>query len=227
MLIRKTGSLIQKPGTLAGLSIFILLELCVSLPLRAQSNFLPMKDPVQFRNKLTGVTQSTNTLESRFIQEKRLEVISEKIISNGLFCYKKENKLRWEYTKPLSYLIIMNGEKVLIRDENKENRFDASSNKVFQEINSIMLGAIRGTILEDEKKFRIDYRENDQYDLVKMKPASQQLNSYIAEIRIFFNKKTSHVAKLEIEESSGDYTKIEFTDMKVNTPLPDEKFSVR
>ena len=224
---RHRGSLIPITKEPVSVLTLCMLLLCFISPVRSQTAYVTMKDAGQFRNKLSTVTQITNTIESRFIQEKRLEVISEKIISKGLFCFKKENKLRWEYTDPFSYLIIMNGEKVLIRDEKKESLFDATSNKVFMEINSIMLGAIRGTILEEDTKFNIDYLENSQYNLVKMKPLSKQLLSFITEIRIFFNKTTFYVAKLEIEESSGDYTKIEFADMKVNTPLPDEKFSVR
>ncbi len=166
-------------------------------------------------------------MASKFIQEKNLSVISEKIITRGKFYFKKENKLRWEYTDPFRYLIIMNGEKVLIKDENKENRFDAASNKIFTEINSIMVGSIRGTILNEDKKFKIDFEENNEYNLVKLSPLSQQLKSYITEIRIFFNKINYSVSKLEIEEPSGDFTKIEFTGLKINTPVSDENFYVR
>ena len=193
----------------------------------SQSGFTIMKNPQQFSRSLSEITQSTNTIESKFIQEKNLSVISEKIITRGKFYFKKENKLRWEYTDPFSYLIIMNGDKVLIKDEKKENRFDAASNKVFTEINSIMVGAIRGTILNETKKFNIEYRENSEYHLVKLSPLSQQLKMYIAEIRIFFNKVNYSVSRLEIEEPSGDFTKIEFTGLKINTPVSDENFSVR
>jgi outer membrane lipoprotein-sorting protein len=90
-----------------------------------------------------------------------------------------------------------------------------------------MLGSIRGTILNEDKKFKIDFLENNQYNLVKMSPLSQQLKTYITKIRIYFDKVSFSVSRLEIEESSGDYTKIEFSGMKINTPVTDEYFSVR
>jgi outer membrane lipoprotein-sorting protein len=193
----------------------------------SQPGFTLMKNPQQFSKSLAETTQATNTIESKFIQEKNLSVISEKIITRGKFYFKKENKLRWEYTDPFRYLIIMNGDKVLIRDEKKENRFDAASNKVFTEINSIMVGSIRGTILNEKTKFNIDYLESTEFNLVKLSPLSQQLKVFIAEIRIFFNKVNYTVSRLEIEEPSGDFTKIEFTGLKMNTPVSDEIFSVR
>jgi outer membrane lipoprotein-sorting protein len=220
-------SRMQQTNILAGFICMIFLFVCFFSTVSAQSKFLPMKDAKQFSLKLSEVTQKTSTIESNFIQEKNLDVISEKIITKGKFYFKKEDKLRWEYTEPFSYLIIMNGEKILIKDEKKENRFDASSNKIFTEINSIMLGSIRGTILNEDKKFKIDFQENNQYNLFKMRPLSQQLKTYITEIRIYFNKVSYFVSKLEIEESSGDYTKIEFSGMKINTPVTDESFSVR
>jgi outer membrane lipoprotein-sorting protein len=224
---KKAESRKQQTKILAGFIGVIFLFTCFLATVSAQSKFLPMKDPKQFSLKLSEVTQKTNTIESNFIQEKNLDVISEKIITKGKFYFKNEDKLRWEYTEPFSYLIIMNGENVLIKDEKKENRFDASSNKIFTEINSIMLGAIRGTILNEDKKFKIDFQENNQYNLVKMSPLSQQLKMYITGIRIYFNKASFYVSRLEIEESSGDYTKIEFSGMKINTPVTDENFSVR
>jgi outer membrane lipoprotein-sorting protein len=193
----------------------------------SQPGFRPMTDPAQFRKSLSETTQKTSTIESRFVQEKNLSVISEKIITRGKFCFKKENKLRWEYTDPVSYLIIMNGDKVLIKDEKKENRFDAASNKLFTEINSIMVGCIRGTILDEIKSYRFEFMESSEFNMVKLVPLSQQLKTYIAEIRIFFNKVNYSVSKLEIAEKLGDYTKIEFTGLKINTIVSDENFSVR
>jgi len=193
----------------------------------AQSKFFPMKNPQQFNSSLAETTRTTSTIESKFIQEKNLNVISEKIITKGKFYFKKENKLRWEYTDPFRYLIIMNGDMVFIKDDKKENRFDAASNKIFTEINSIMIGSIRGTILNENKKFKIDYQESTEFNLVKLSPLSQQLKAYISEIRVFFNKVNYSVSRLEIEELSGDFTKIEFSGLKINIPVSDEIFSVR
>jgi outer membrane lipoprotein-sorting protein len=63
--------------------------------------------------------------------------------------------------------------------------------------------------------------------MVKLKPLPGQLTGYIAEIRIYFNKNNFCVSRLEIEEPSGDYTKIEFQGLKINTLVSDENFSIR
>ena len=208
---------------------FILFPLLTLLILRsfAQPGFTQMKNQDQFKLALSETTKTTMTLESKFIQEKNLSVISEKITSHGSFFFKQENKLRWEYTDPFGYLIIINADKIFVKDENKESHFDASSNKVFSEINSIMVGCIRGTILENSKQFFIEFMENPENYLLKLHPLESRLKSSISEIRIFFNKKNYAVTRLEMHESSGDFTKIIFTGMKMNTTIPDENFAIR
>jgi len=192
----------------------------------SQPGFNPMKNQDQFKRALKQTTQSTITMESKFVQEKNLSVITEKITSHGSFFFKQENKLRWEYSDPFRYLIIINGDKVYVKDESKESHFDASSNKVFAEINSILVACIRGTILENDKQFSFDFLENTDSYLLKLHPLATRLKNSIAEIRIFLNKKNYSVSRLEMHEPSGDFTKIQFMDLKINKPVTDENFRI-
>ena len=66
----------------------------------SQGTYSEMKDPSGFRQKFSEVTKKTQTIEANFIQEKHLSILSEKIITKGKFLFKKEKKLRWEYTDP-------------------------------------------------------------------------------------------------------------------------------
>jgi outer membrane lipoprotein-sorting protein len=184
-----------------------------------------MKDQESFKKELAEKTGKIATIESNFLQEKNLSVISEKIITKGKFCFKKEKKLRWEYTEPFQYLIIINGDKIFIKDENKESNINVQSNRLFDEINNIIIGSVRGTILNDDKSFNIILMENNTYDLVKLFPKTPQMKEFLQEIRIYFDKNDLTVSILEMQEASGDYTKIEFTDKKFNAPIPDETFS--
>ena len=56
-----------------------------------------VKDTIAFKQKMEAQSKLISTLESDFIQEKYLSVMSEKIISKGHFHFKKVNMLRWEY----------------------------------------------------------------------------------------------------------------------------------
>jgi outer membrane lipoprotein-sorting protein len=183
-----------------------------------------MKNPAGFKQKFAEATRNTQTIEASFIQEKNLSVLSEKIITRGRFLFKKEKKLRWEYTEPFHYLIILNNGTMFIQDEEKQSRIDIRNNKMFAEINSIIMGCVQGNLFNDEKKFLPAFYENSGSFLVKLKPLASNLKEYLSEISIWFDKNDLSVTRLEMHEPSGDYTKIDFSKKKINTNLPDEKF---
>ena len=205
--------------------ILIVFSLLVSVAF-SQGSLTEMKNPAFFKQKFQEATRNTQTIEASFIQEKNLSVLSEKIISRGRFLFKKEKKLRWEYTTPFRYLILLNNGTMVIQDEDKKSKIDIRNNKMFSQINSIIIGCIQGNLFNDEKKFTTSFFENNGSFLVKLKPLEATLKEYLSEIWIFFDKKDLIVTRLEMHEPSGDDTKIDFTGTKINTPIPDAKFLV-
>lgn len=189
-----------------------------------QGSFTEIKDLAGFKKKFAEATSKTTTIEAGFTQVKNLSVLSEKITTKGNFLFKKEKKLRWEYTQPFHYLVILNNETMYVQDEEKKSRIDVRSNKMFAEINTIIMGCVQGNLFNDEKKFQSSFFENDKLNMVKLKPLASNLKEYLSEIRIYFNKDDFTVTRLEMHEPSGDYTNIDFTGEKINGNLPDEKF---
>ena len=173
------------------------------------------------------VAQSTKTLSCDFIQEKEMSMLAEKITSRGKFCLKKEKMLRWEYLQPFSYLIVINNDQIYIKDEHKVNQFNVQTNKVFLEINRVILGSIQGTLLTDEQNFRATYFETPGAWVVKLTTLAPKLKEALSEIVIYFDHKDYTVKRLDMNEPGGDCTKITFTEKKINQPIPDEKFVVR
>ena len=196
------------------------------LPAFSQGQLTGMKDPAGFKQKFAEATRKTQTIEANFIQEKSLSVLSEKIITKGRFLFKKEKKLRWEYTEPFYYLIVLNNGTMFIQDEEKKNKINIQNNKMLTEINSIIMGCVQGNLFNDEKKFFPSFLESSESFLVKLKPLASNLKEYLSEIRIFFDKNDLLVTRLEMYEPSGDYTRIDFSGEKINTSIPDEKFLV-
>jgi outer membrane lipoprotein-sorting protein len=186
----------------------------------------PLKDPSAFKKQFEAVSKNLTSIESNFLQEKHLTMMSEVIKTKGKFFFRKENKLRWEYTEPFKYLFILNNGKAYINDESKQNKFDVQSNKMFSEINDILIGSVQGTLLRDEKNFTAAYFENDNSWIVRLKPKSSRLSSFLKEIVITFDKPGCFVTRLEMIEPAGDFTKIDFTSGKINTLNNDEKFII-
>jgi len=194
-----------------------------SLTLQAQQKNLDAVTIQLVREGVALAAQTTQTISCDFTQQKEMSMLKDQIISRGKFFFKKEQSLRWEYTYPFSYLIVIHNDEVTIRSDDNVTKFSAQTNKVFTEINRIILGSIRGTILNDSSFSTSFYPANTGY-LVKLVPLSPGLRENLTKIMIFFNRTDFTVDKLELYEQAGDYTIIDFSEKKINAPLPDQTF---
>ena len=195
--------------------------------LQAQyAGFAPIKDVTTFEKDFAAATQKVQTIQSRFVQEKELSMLSEKITSKGKFWFKKDNKVRMEYTEPFKYLMVINNDKVYVKDAQKENRISAKSNKMFQQLNRIMIDCMQGTTL-DNPDFKNRIFENRNAWLVELVPVAKGLKGLFKHINVLVDKKDYMVTSIEMMELSGDNTTIRFMNKELNTNIQDALFIIK
>lgn len=203
-----------------------ILILIVLSSLAIGQTFKPVKDTLSLRAKIELMSKTVNSIESDFTQEKSLSLLSEKIISKGHFVFKKENLLRWEYNSPYKYLIVINKDKIWIKDDKKTSKYDMNSNKVFKEINDIMIACVQGNIFKSGK-FKVAYFENDKYYKLELIPLQKNMKESLKKINMYFDKNVTSVNKLDMIEPNEDYTILEFINKKLNGPIADHIFTVK
>ncbi|MCD9014562.1 outer membrane lipoprotein carrier protein LolA [Parachryseolinea silvisoli] len=194
---------------------------------RAQqyTGYKPVADLPAFKQRFATESQKVQTITADFTQEKVLTALTEKITSYGKFWFKRSNRVRIDYTKPFTYRMVMNGDKMLVRDEQKENRINVRSNKLFQQVNRIMIDCVQGTIL-DSKDFTSRVFENDKQYLLEMTPASKSLKEFFKTIVLVVDKKDYSVKSIEMNEPAGDVTTILFSNKTLNAAVADEVFAL-
>ncbi|MBC7694359.1 MAG: outer membrane lipoprotein carrier protein LolA [Burkholderiales bacterium] len=203
------------------------LLLLILLPfIGISQNFKSVKDTTVLKQKIEGMSKATNSIEADFTQEKNLSMLSEKITSKGHFVFKKENLLRWEYSSPSKYLIVINKDKVVIKDEKKTTKYDMNSNKIFKEINDIMLSCVQGTIFKSNK-FKTNYYENDKGYKLELIPQVKNMKETFKKINLYFDKTVTSVAKMEMVENNDDLTSLDFTNKKLNAAVSETIFTVK
>jgi outer membrane lipoprotein-sorting protein len=205
----------------------VFLTSCFFYASPAQVPTAPMKDPAAFRLRLEAMSSQVNAIESDFTQVKELSVLAGAVTSKGHFCYRKENNIRWEYMQPYRYLIIISQQKIFIKAEDNHKQYDMQSNKMFQEMNKFISGCIQGDILKNEKEYRIKYFEDDKSYFVSLVPVSEKMRQMLNEVQIWFNRSDLTVTRIKMVETGGDYTKIDFTNKKLNSQIPLERFSFK
>ena len=206
----------------------VLFLFIIPLALLAQvpTGFKPLKDSTTFKQKMQEQSKLITSMESNFTQEKYLSVMSEKIVTKGHFYFKKINMLRWEYTDPYKYIIAINKDKMLIKDNNKITKYDINSNKMFKSINEMMMNTVQGNLLNN-KDYKPAYYESEKNYLVELTPVQKAAKDFLKNIYLYIDKTDYAVVKVKLTEPGDDYTTIDFTDRKTNQPIADEKFTVK
>jgi len=187
--------------------------------------YKPMSDDTGFKAQFAATSQKTVSIKSDFVQEKALTLLSEKIVSKGKFFFKKENLVRMEYTEPFQYLMIINGSKIYVKDSQKENKISAKSNKLFEQINKVMMECVNGSALNNSD-FKVRIFEGSQLYLAELSPVNRNLKSLFKNINLLIGKKDFAVTRIEMHEPSGDNTTIDFLNREMNTNLSDALFAI-
>lgn len=206
--------------------IIIVFLICISFATVAQTDYKIVKDTLLLKSKISNMSKQTNSIESDFVQIKNLSLLSEKITSKGHFWFQKQNNMRWEYVSPYKYVIVINKDKILIKDENKVKKYDLNSNKIFKEINDIMISCVNGSVL-NSNKFKLQYFENDKLYKLELFPIGKGMKESLKKISMYFDKNVTSVVKLDMLEPSDDITTIEFSNKMINANISPEKFTLR
>jgi len=206
------------------IQLFLFLVL-LSSGMNAQvDKFTAVKDPSAIKLRITEANDNIHSLSCDFTQLKQLSFLEEEVKSSGKFYFEKESKIRWEYDQPYSYIIIMNGNLIKIQDDDNTNTLDASSNRLFSSINSVMAGIIDGSVINREDQFKSSVSENESSLRIALVPVIPGMKDFITSIEIELNKKDYTVDSLKIIEKNGDYTLIRFKNKSLNASIPENLF---
>ena len=204
------------------ITTLILLATCT---LQIQEQKKKMADVESFKKKIGEVAASVKSIESNFVQIKHMDIFNEDIKSEGKFYYKNEDKICLDYTKPNKYLIVINGDKIKTISDGKKNVMNLKSNKVMKEMRSMLSGCMSGN-LSQISGYQMEFFEDAQNYLIKVKPTNKSVQSYVSGFDIYMDKKDLSVSKLRISEAGNNYTDYLFNNKKFNTLTDDKVFSV-
>ncbi|MCB2206693.1 MAG: outer membrane lipoprotein carrier protein LolA [Bacteroidetes bacterium] len=190
-----------------------------------QDDFRELKNTDGLIAKIKAYASETHSIKSDFTQEKHLTMLEEVLVSEGHFIFQKENSVLWEYEKPIDYAIIVFNGKFTIRDGQKIQAYDIESNRMFKEINHMIITSVSGDFL-DNPDFERTYFENESFYLVRLSPVKPEVNNMLSTIEIYFDKNNISVAQVRFVEPGDDFTLIKFYNRVFNSDIPTEAFQI-
>ncbi len=203
------------------------LSMCLAIVTMAQpKGFKPLQNVASFQQSLSKNTAGIQTIQSDFLQVKHLSLLADKITSKGKFYYRKEDKVRIEYTTPFQYLLVMNAGQIMVKDEQKTSRINTRNSRMMQSVNRIMIDCMRGSVFANPD-FKVSAFENEGQYLLSLSPANDAIKKMFRQIDVYLAKNSFDVARLTMTEQTGDYTNMDFSRTQHNVLLNDALFKTR
>jgi len=137
--------------------------------------------------------------------------------SHGSIQVERPDKFRLQYMKPYKQLYVADGKKLWSYDEDLEQiivkpQTDALANSPAMILSSLKLLRDNYQVSHQGKKQGVDW--------YRLQPKQQDAGFE----SVFLAFKNNTLTKMEMLDSFGQTTRLEFTDMKVNIPLADKTF---
>lgn len=180
----------------------------------------------EFNLSLKQKSDTTISFTSSFSQEKSLEMLSRKMVSKGIFKYKKEDKIAFLYELPFKYYLIINGNKLKIDNDGKKQIIDLTSNPLMKQMRSLIEASFLGKLSEMGDSYKINYSKDNNNIFVNIVPANKSISDMIQSITITFSKIKIDILEIKLEEGANSITKYIFSEPLYNTIKNDEGFNI-
>ena len=191
------------------------------LPLHAQT-----MTESEVKAKVNQVAAQLQSMQCDFVQTKSLKLLNQKMVSKGKMYYQKNDKLCWQYVSPYNYTFVLNGAKVMLRNEKRSDVIDVQQNKMFKEIARIMMNSVLGKCLTDEKDFKVTMQQGKVEWVATLVPLRSNMKKLFQKIQISFHQAQMMVSMVKLFEKNGDQTTIQLKNIKTNAPLNAQVFSI-
>lgn len=205
--------------------LFILLAMMSSWPLLGQTK-LTAEQQKQIIEKIDQTASAMKGMQCDFVQTKRMKLLSKEMQSKGIMYFKRPNKLRWQYIAPYDYTFILNDDKVQIKSSKSTKNIDVQGNKMFRQITNIILNSVTGGSLKSSSDFNVEVYKKDNTYFAKLFPKKKELKQLYQVIEIYFDSALTIVNSVRMVEKTGDETRVNLINTKLNIAVDDKMFAV-
>lgn len=180
----------------------------------------------QVIKKVQEQQKKTSTLQADFRQEKELALLAKPEVSTGKFTFSRPSNVLWTYEAPKRVqMVIADGVLTTWYPElGKAERIDV---KKFEDRIFKYMGAT-GAIDELARYFDFTFTDSKSKPVyvLDLTPKNKAVAKRVQRIKLFIDKSTYMTSRIEYVEGDGDITRYEFTNMRINEPVPSSRFAL-
>ena len=171
----------------------------------------------------------TTTLTAAFVQEKKLGLMDETILSSGNFWYTKPDLFLWHYTKPDDITHIINHDEFITwyKELKEATRVNIQQKRkmVFKYF------AINEDMETLKKHFHIELEPDENpvansYHL-KLVPKRKRIRKRLSKLEMWIDRDLLMPVQIMYSEPDGDYTKYRFENLRMNGEIDPSIYNLR
>ncbi|MBM4339266.1 MAG: outer membrane lipoprotein carrier protein LolA [Deltaproteobacteria bacterium] len=166
--------------------------------------------------------EKTKDFSADLLQEKRVALLREKVVSKGKIRFKKPDKISIEFFQPDTNHMVYDGKTFLLyfKEEKMAERYQVQGNPAVEKYllfskDPFQEKLAQWKILEDRESFLV------------MEILPKVKDPLFVKTKMSISKKDWIITGIEMVEKNGDTTVLQYFNMKVNMGLSDSDFEIR
>ncbi|CAN5300687.1 hypothetical protein BH23BAC2_BH23BAC2_20200 [soil metagenome] len=184
----------------------------------AQTSQLSEKDLAVFKKEVAARANNLESLSCDFTQVKFIQLMDEKAVSKGKLFYNAPNVLKWEYSSPYNYQILFKENQLHVNDDGNKSVTNIRSNNLMEKLVGLISGSVNGRLITDQENFDVTYSRSGKNIIAWIIPKDPLIKQMFNEIVMIFTP--DHIlSSVKLMEDGGDYTQIDFRNIKLNQIL--------
>lgn len=198
-----------------------LMILCMSVALPVQAAGQGELDKDFVLRQLARVQGEVEDFTADLIQEKRVSLLREKVISRGVIQFKRPNKVLIELFDPDPSLMVVDGTTLWLyfKRERVAQKYRVGDNPMLKRYLMILENPFR-----DEWGKPTSIRKEGDFAVLEVIPGEAE--TIYAKVTLWVSTQTWLIRKLALYEKGGDFTILSYENIRVNTGIPDSNFTL-
>jgi outer membrane lipoprotein-sorting protein len=191
------------------------------LQLAAAEEQTPLKE-------LETALSEVKTVKTHFVQEKKMTLFKKPMITKGMILLEMPEKLMWKIESPVKYVLLIDGQQAKQWDgETKKTvRIALAEQPVFAAVTQQLKAWFAGNYRVLSKDYTITKLAGEQLTFEFVPKPELPQAKMVKRISVTFQKDKKYIELFQIEEQSGDTTKLTFSETKLNSDIDKKEWEL-
>ena len=181
--------------------------------------------PAPEAERLLAALRQPTSVSAQFVQTKTMRAFVRPQQARGDVLMARPRRLRWRYATPYKMELLQDGDAVAMRypDLQRTQRVNLADDPSMKSVFDTLLFFQDADAAAIDARFVVQVLDAGAGHL-RLTPRSEGAEKLLAQVQVWIDPAVGAMRRVDLVEPDGDATRIEFTDVRVNVPAPEDAF---